>query len=164
LQEKLFQKFEQLEVRIVSIQERDLSTNDPSRLLIRRIIGSVSEFERSLIYARTKNGRENAFKSGYFPGGGIGFGFRLKKLTNGRKVIIKNKKQESIVEKIFKLRTEGNSIRQIANILNENGVKSTSGKKWAKSSIHYILSNEKYKGIFAYGKLNVRKPELEYVK
>lgn len=56
-------------------------------------------------------------------------------------------KEAEIVRKIFSLYLDGNRVRKIKRYLEENGIKTVTGKtKWSTSTIDRILSNEKYMG------------------
>mgnify|MGYP001447183337 FL=1 len=44
--------------------DQNIDTSDPTGKLLFNILGSLAEFERSLINSRTKAGRENAKKNG----------------------------------------------------------------------------------------------------
>lgn len=89
---------------------------------------------------------------------GIHTGFRLghskfadkvcygyKKDEDGRLII--DESQAEIVEDIFSLYLEGNSLRKIADKLHGRGILSPTGKEnWTPTAISKILSNEKYTG------------------
>lgn len=56
-------------------------------------------------------------------------------------------KEAEIVQKIFALYLEGNGVRKIKRYLEENGIKTVTGRlEWSTSTIDRILSNEKYIG------------------
>ena len=64
---------------------------------------------------------------------------------NGELVVIPE--EATIVKKIFELYAEGYSIRKICSYLEDNGIKTKTGKtKWAPNVISKMLHNEKYKG------------------
>lgn len=64
---------------------------------------------------------------------------------NGRLVVVEF--EAVIVRKIFKLYLKGFGVRKIKNYLEENGIKTVTGKDvWSTSTIDRILSNEKYVG------------------
>lgn len=89
---------------------------------------------------------------------GIHTGFRLghskfadkvcygyKKDEDGRLNI--DESQAKIVQDIFSLYLEGNSLRKIADKLHERGIVTPTGKEnWTPTAISKILSNEKYTG------------------
>lgn len=62
-------------------------------------------------------------------------------------VLIIVPEEAEIVRKIFALYLEGNGVRKIKRYLEENGIKTVTGKReWSTSTIDRILSNEKYIG------------------
>ncbi len=64
---------------------------------------------------------------------------------NGRLVIVES--EAVIVRKIFELYLNGWGVRKIKKYLEENGIKTVTGKDvWSTSTIDRILSNEKYVG------------------
>ena len=68
-----------------------------------------------------------------------------KKDETGKLVVVP--KEAEIVRKIFSLYLDGNRVRKIKRYLEENGIKTVTGKtKWSTSTIDRILSNEKYMG------------------
>ena len=55
--------------------------------------------------------------------------------------------EAAIVRQIFNLYLQGNGVRKIKRYLEENGVKTVTGKaEWSTSTIDRMLSNEKYIG------------------
>ena len=55
--------------------------------------------------------------------------------------------EAAIVRKIFDLYLQGNGVRKIKRYLEENGVKTVTGKvEWSTSTIDRLLRNEKYIG------------------
>ncbi len=64
---------------------------------------------------------------------------------NGRLVVVES--EAVIVRKIFELYLNGFGVRKIKKYLEENGIKTVTGKEvWSTSTIDRILSNEKYVG------------------
>jgi site-specific DNA recombinase len=64
---------------------------------------------------------------------------------NGELVVVPE--EAAIVKKIFELYADGYSIRKICSYLEDNGIKTKTGKtKWAPNVIGKMLHNEKYKG------------------
>ncbi len=64
---------------------------------------------------------------------------------NGRLVVVES--EAVIVRKIFELYLNGWRVRKIKKYLEENGIKTVTGKAvWSTSTIDRILSNEKYVG------------------
>ena len=68
--------------------------------------------------------------------------------TKGKDGVLQIVPEEAaIVRKIFDLYLQGNGVRKIKRYLEENGVKTVTGKaEWSTSTIDRMLSNEKYIG------------------
>ena len=65
--------------------------------------------------------------------------------SNGKLVIVSE--EAEIVKKIFELYIEGNGCRKIKKYLENNNIKTVTGKsEWSTSTIDRMLSNEKYIG------------------
>ena len=54
--------------------------------------------------------------------------------------------ESAVVQTIFQLFLEGKGQQQIATLLNERGILPRESKKWGRTSIEHILSNERYIG------------------
>lgn len=68
-----------------------------------------------------------------------------EKDENGKLVVVES--EAVVVRKIFELYLNGFGVRKIKKYLEENGIKTVSGKDtWSTSTIDRILSNEKYVG------------------
>lgn len=64
---------------------------------------------------------------------------------NGRLVVVES--EAVVIRKIFELYLNGFGVRKIKKYLEENGIKTVTGKNvWSTSTIDRILSNEKYVG------------------
>ena len=64
---------------------------------------------------------------------------------NGRLIVVES--EAVVVRKIFELYLQGFGVRKIKKYLEENGIKTVTGKDvWSTSTIDRILSNEKYVG------------------
>ena len=57
----------------------------------------------------------------------------------------------ALVRRIFELALQGRSILDISKTLNAEGIPSPAGKRWNKTTIHQMLSNETYTGTLLWG-------------
>lgn len=62
-----------------------------------------------------------------------------------------NEEQAAVVRQIFQLYIDGNSLAQIARILNDSGQRTESGKLFCINKLHNILKQERYLGIYMFG-------------
>jgi DNA invertase Pin-like site-specific DNA recombinase len=109
--------------------------DDPSRKLIRQILGAVNEYERSLIRLRLRTGRARKGSDGGYAYGPPPLGFRAE----GRQLVADNSEQQ-VVERIRVLRAEGRSLRQIAETLTEEGFKPKRSETWHPGSLRLIVN------------------------
>ena len=122
---------------------------DTSRAIGRtvfQVLGLVGEWEREAIIERTRNGRIQRYKEGKWAGGNCAYGYSYNRDT---KKLTVSKPRARIVRRIFEQYASGMSLSNIANILNEEGVKAqrSDGKGWRSTAIRNVLLNPIYKGI-----------------
>jgi DNA invertase Pin-like site-specific DNA recombinase len=132
---------------IVSVQEPDLCENDPTRKLIRQVIGAINEWDRAMIVARMKAGRIQKAKSGQHAIGRIPLGYDSV-MENGKRTLVVNNDEKAVVEMVFHLRDDkGVSFQKIADYLNENEYQTKAGgSKFYTSTVQKIYKNPKYRG------------------
>jgi DNA invertase Pin-like site-specific DNA recombinase len=114
----------------------DDATSDPSRALIRQILGAVAQYERAMITLRTQAGRRRKASSGGFIGGGVPLGQRVE-----RAELVPDPEGQAAVDRILELHSGGASLRHIAATLSTEGYRpkrSTSGT-WHPQSIKLVI-------------------------
>jgi|SRR3989344_2159784 len=159
IQEHLIKKLEILKKSILSVKEPSLESSDPMRKAFRQFMGIVAELEKSFIAMRMSSGRLNKARKGGYSGGGVAFGYRAKD---------KNLEIDSVsiltIQKIYKLRRYNKlGLRQIATLLNNEGIPTARGKKWYASTVKYILANKLYKGFLEYKGLKTKRGDLKVI-
>jgi|CZKT01.1.fsa_nt_gi DNA invertase Pin-like site-specific DNA recombinase len=90
---------------------------DPSRKMIRVIIGAVSDYEREIIRLRLHNGRRRKAERGGYAYGGPPYGYQA---LSGELVPVE--REQAVLARMAELRASGASLRQIADILNSEGI------------------------------------------
>jgi len=105
--------------------------DDPSSVLMRRILDAFSEYERLMIKSRTRAALKAKRARGEKTGGGIPFGFNL---VNG--CLVENHDEQDVLTDIQSLRDrEEYTFQQIANFLNERKIKTKSGRDWTRQLV-----------------------------
>ena len=62
-----------------------------------------------------------------------------------------NPAANAVVKRIFDMVLQGKSILDVTRTLNAEGIPTTNGKKWLKTTIHTMLDNEAYTGTLVWG-------------
>lgn len=117
--------------KIISLAGEGTENDDPTGMLMRRMIDAFSEYERLIIGLRISAAlqakkRKNE-RVGYIP-----YGYQL--CDNGIH-LSKNICEHTLLQEMNKLRESGISIRNIAKYLNERNLLNRGGSKWNHSSI-----------------------------
>jgi DNA invertase Pin-like site-specific DNA recombinase len=114
---------------LISVAEPDLCSNDPSRVLMRQIFGSIAQYDRAMTVAKLRGARE-----------------RMKAKTGrceGRKAYgehPEHQSEQSVIARIGELRAQGMPLLTIASVLNTEGFKSRSGGVWHPTQVSRILA------------------------
>ena len=126
VQENLIADIHRRGFRLISVAEPDLLENDPTRKLMRQIIGAISEYEKQMIVLKLRGARERAkAQHGKCEGRKL-YGFRTG--------------EAEVIAQMKELRKSGSSFRQIAVVLNAEGTKTrTTGTRWYGSAVSKIL-------------------------
>lgn len=137
-------------VELISVNDGFPEVPEDYRGIIKSFILFSAEQERKNIALRTSGGRAIKAKSGGYAGGHPPFGYVVE---NGALVI--DNKEAYVVRKIFELRQNGKSFRDIAHELNDTHLFTKNGRLWSPSQISYIIKNENtYRGYYKYGNSN----------
>ena len=156
IQEHLIKKLETLNKSIISTKERDLDSNDPMRKAFRQFMGIVSELEKAFITMRLSGGRLNKARKGGYSGGRVPLGYRAE----NKDLELDNNNLHTI-RKIFSLRRERYSLRDIAGYLKDNGHASSRGGKWYGATVNYMLKNKIYGGVITYKNIVATRKDLK---
>lgn len=150
----------------------------------------AAEYARELS-VKVFNGACTIVRHGFRQGGMPGFGLRRqlideqhnikgllsqgerKSIQTDRVILVPGPPEEiEIVHRIYKLFLEdGMPERVIASVLNREDIFSMSGRQWTRSTIHQILTNEKYIGNNVYNRTSfklkvqhVRNPPEQWIR
>lgn len=89
---------------------------DPSRRLIRQVLGAVAEYERAMIALRLRAGRRRKAEQGGYAYGAPPFGYRAE---DGE--LVPDPEEQDALALMRRLRDEGESLRGIARALAQRG-------------------------------------------
>ena len=108
--------------------------DDPSRKLIRQVLGAVNEYERAMIALRLRSGRRRKHDNGGYAYGSPPFGYRAQ----GRE-LIEHPEEQAALRRMRELRQAGRSYRDIAATLQTEGHRTKRGMVWHPMTIRQIL-------------------------
>lgn len=122
--------------RIVSVAGEGTESDDPSSILMRRLVDAFSEYERLIIGARTKSALKAKSDKGQRVGH-IPFG---KKLASDGIHLEPSSTESNALCMMRELRACKASVRDIAHVMNNKGVLNR-GSSWNHASVHRILKS-----------------------
>ena len=139
-------------VRVVSITEQ--ADDTPTGKLLEAIIESVDEFYSENLAQEVSRGMREAASRGFWMTAYAPYGYKRVYVQDGAKKrprLELNPPADAVVRRIFDMVLEGKSILDVTRTLNAEGIPTTSGRKWVKTTIHTMLGNEAYTGTLVWG-------------
>jgi len=134
IQEAIIKDFMKKGFQLVSAAEGpDLADNDPSRKLIRQIMGCISEYEKDMIVERLQVARDRESK-------------RLGHRVEGRVSHFGDTEEEQRILRRMrawrraKANRKGETCQAIADKLNAEGVKTKDGNPWSAPRVWQVLN------------------------
>ena len=139
-------------IRVVSITEQ--ADDTPTGRLLEAIIESVDEFYSENLAQEVTRGMREAASRGFFLGSRAPFGYKRVKVKDGvkeRPTLEVDPSTAPVVKEIFQSSLIGYGLKEICKELNDRGI-TNRGKRWYKSGLAYLLSNEAYTGTAVWGR------------
>ena len=151
-------------IRVVSITEQ--ADDTPTGRLLEAIIESVDEFYSENLGQEVTRGMREAASRGFFLGSRAPFGYKRVKVKDGAKerpTLVVDPATAPVVKEIFQSSLRGNGLKEICKELNYRGI-TNRGKRWYKSGLSYLLTNEAYTGTAVWGRTNKGKKASDPVR
>ena len=121
--------------KIISVAGEGTDNDDPSSMLMRRMVDAFGEYERLIIKSRTKNAlqlkKSRNERVGYIPFG--------KKLNEDGIHLEDCEEELAIIEEIHFLRETGLTYKNIADEMNSEGFFNRDGRKWSHLTVFNLL-------------------------
>jgi DNA invertase Pin-like site-specific DNA recombinase len=125
VQESVIADLHKYGFELISVQEPDLMAKDPTRVLVRQMLGAVAQYDKSQIVAKLRGARMRKRNS--------------EGRCEGRKPYGFYDGENAVLERMKALRAEGLGFDRIAVKLNEEGIKPRRGR-WHGLVVNRILS------------------------
>ena len=139
-------------IRVVSITEQ--ADDTPTGKLLEAIIESVDDFYSENLAQEVTRGMREAASRGFWVTSYAPYGYRRVHVQDGAKKrprLELDPPADAVVRRVFDMALRGKSILDITKTLNSEGIPTTNGKKWLKTTIHTMLDNEAYTGAVVWG-------------
>ena len=107
---------------------------DPSRRLIRQVLGAVADYERAMIALRLRRGRAAKAARGGFAYGSPAYGYR----ADGR-ALVPDDREQAAIARARELAAAGASLRQIGACLQAEGHPAKRGGRWHPTTVARVL-------------------------
>lgn len=133
IQEVVIQRLGRAGVEVLSVAEPDID-GDHTRTLVRQVLGAIAQYERAVIRARTAAGRAQKAAAGGYAGGRPPYGMRA---VDGE--LRPDPAEQAVVERVRAMRAEGRSLREIAAVLDAEGVRTKDGRTWHPYAVARLL-------------------------
>lgn len=130
-------------VKVLSATEHIPDT--PEAIIFESMIEGMNEYYSAELSQKVRRGMNETRQKGNFTGGHLIYGYK----KDGKKVVIDEEKAE-VVRYIYNEYANDIYVKDIIASLTAKGILNH-GKPFAKNTIHHILENEKYSGIYHYG-------------
>ena len=136
LQELLVNRLRERGKPIRSVMEPDIETDtdDPTKVLIRQIVGAIGQYERALIRGRMQAGKLVKAARGGYVGGQPGYGQRADETE-----LVDDPGESEVVRLALTLRSAGASYRDICIALTEVGYKPRRAKQWHPMVVRSVV-------------------------
>jgi DNA invertase Pin-like site-specific DNA recombinase len=129
VQETIIADLRKYGFELVSVAEPDLMANDPTRILVRQMMGAVAQYEKSQIVLKLRGARmRKRAKEGR---------------CEGRKPYGFYEGEHQTLQRMKALRASGLGFDRIAAKLNEEGVQTRTGKPWHGVVINRIMTGKR---------------------
>ena len=138
-----------LGVQVISVEDKIGDILNPADYLTELITVGLGQHHVLTSRQKSMDSIATKAKAGKFLGGTPNFGYEI---VDGQYVIVPE--EARIVKKIFSMYAKGDSYEAILSAIGE--VRGKRGKVMGKNSLHYLLKNERYIGVYSWCKHHVK--------
>ena len=137
VQEAALQQVWGADGRVFAVETGEVLADDPDdpvRTFVRQVLGAVSQLEAGMIARRLRRGRLHKAEAGGYAHGAPRYGW---KADGGE--LVPDQGEQAVLERIRAMRADRASLRDIAGVLNAEGVPSKRGGKWHPQTVGRVL-------------------------
>jgi DNA invertase Pin-like site-specific DNA recombinase len=136
-QETVLERLRQRGRDVISVAEPDVTSDDPTRVLVRQVLGAIAQYERGVIRGRMLAGKAVKAARGGYTGGRPRFGTRAENAA-----LVTAVDESEAVDAIVELRRAGRSYRDVCAELDARGLKPRRADQWQPAVVRRIALRE----------------------
>jgi len=137
LQETLMARLRQAGAEVLSVSEADIDSDDATRVLVRQMLGMISQYERSVIRGRMMAGKAAKVARKGYGGGRPPYGYRAKD-----RELVPDEAEQAVIARVRRLHKDGLSLRQIAAQLDSEGITPRhEGARWHPRTVAAMIQS-----------------------
>jgi DNA invertase Pin-like site-specific DNA recombinase len=143
VQEAIVRDFQKQGFRLVSTTEGpDLCSDDPTRKLIRQVMGAVAEYDRAMTQLKLRAARDR-------------MSARLGRRCEGQKPYGQTPEEQKVIQRMRAMRrtrcngTKGMTLQEIADRLNDEGIRTKEGKRWTPTQVFNVVGKKRQQGAYS---------------
>lgn len=124
---------------LISVNGEGTGGGSETDWLVRRLLSLIADYERRIIAARTSAAMKRHQRNGLAMGGTPPFGTRIEPGDPAR--LVRDEAEQTAIERVRALRSEGLKLREIARRLNEQEIPCR-GARWHHGTVRRILNRK----------------------
>lgn len=141
-------KLEDCGVKVISALET--VSDDTSSILVEGIFIALAEYYSAELGQKIQRGMNSNAEKGLYNGGYVFLGYKIEENEHKQKKYVIDENTAYIVRDIFNMYNNEHTMQEIADYLNNKGLRTTQGNIFRKSTISTILKNKRYTGVYMY--------------
>lgn len=131
---------------VILLSATENFTDDPSGRLHRNIMMSFAQYYSDELAQKIKRGMDINAEKCLCTGGNVALGYNV----GADKHFQIDPETAPIVQMIYEMYADGKTVKEITTFLNSQGLKTSKGAEFNKNSLHTILTNRRYIGMYTY--------------
>ena len=137
-------QLKKLGIKVISAMEN--IGEGPESIILESMLEGMAEYFSANLAQNVLRGMKQKAEQGKYMGGIVPLGY---KVDEGKNYLI-DEKSAFLVKQIYDRYASGYTIKEIVDDLNASGHRSSTGKPFTYTSLHRILTNQKYIGRYEY--------------
>ena len=142
-------------IKVISMNEPIDDT--PSGHMLEGMLETVDQFHSENMGEDIKRGLRESARRGFFTGSRPPYGLHKVPTKDGEKTRYKLEPDTEditagkVIRMIFDLADKDQGCKEIAKALNHEGLRTSTGHRWGRTTVHKVLTNEAYCGTLVLG-------------